>query len=49
MNIKPLLILLNEGTRGHIVQSRGIAARLNEITPVDVVECEVPRLKGFER
>ena len=49
MNTKPLLILLNEGTRGHIVQSRGIAARLNEITPVDVVECEVPRLKGFER
>ena len=49
MNANPLLILLNEGTRGHIVQSRGIAARLNEITPVDVFEHETPRLKGLDK
>lgn len=49
MSANPLLVLLNEGTRGHIAQSRGIAARLNEITPIDVIELEVPRLKRFER
>ena len=49
MSSKPLLVLLNEGTRGHTVQSRGIAARLNEITPIDTLELETPRLSGFSK
>ena len=49
MSALPLLVVLNEGTRGHLVQSRGIAARLNEIVPVEVLELEVPRLKGLEK
>ena len=46
---KPLLVILNEGTRGHLVQSRGIRDRLSELMPLDCLELEVPNLKGFER
>lgn len=49
MNGRPLLVILGEGIRGHVAQSRGIAARLNEIVPVDTAEFEVPVLKGFSR
>lgn len=44
-----MLVILNEGTRGHLVQSRGIRDRLSELMPLDCLELEVPNLKGFER
>ncbi len=49
METKPLLVVLTEGTRGHLVQSRGIRDRLGELIPLESVEYEVPRLKGRER
>ncbi len=49
MDIKPLLVLLNEGTRGHVVQSRGIRDRLSELVSLESLEFEVPKLKGWQR
>ncbi len=49
MDIKPLLVLLNEGTRGHVVQSHGIRDRLSELVPLESLEFEVPHLKGWQR
>lgn len=49
MTGKPLLVVLNEGTRGHLVQSRGIRDRMSELVQLDCLELEVPQLKGFER
>ncbi len=49
MDIKPLLVLLNEGTRGHLVQSRGIRDRLSEMISLESLEFEVPKLKGWQR
>ncbi len=49
MDIKPLLVLLGEGTRGHLVQSRGIRDRLCELISLESLEFEVPYLKGWQR
>lgn len=49
MSNRPLVVLLNEGTRGHMAQSRGIRDRLCGMAMVDSVEFDVPRLHGFER
>ncbi len=49
MSEKPLLVLLNEGTRGHLVQSRGIRDRMCELTSLESVEFEVPHLTGFDK
>ncbi len=49
MNGHPSLVILGDGIRGHVVQSRGIASRLSEIAPIDTAEFEVPVLKGLSR
>lgn len=49
MDLKPLLILLSENTRGHVVQSRGIRDRMQELATFETVEFEVPHLKKIEK
>lgn len=49
MGGRPLLILLNEGTRGHLVQSRGIRDRMSEMISLDSMELETPRLSRFRK
>ena len=49
MDLKPLLILLNENTRGHIVQSRGIRDRMQRLADFEAVEFDIPHLNGAAR
>ncbi|MDY4033338.1 MAG: ELM1/GtrOC1 family putative glycosyltransferase [Pyramidobacter sp.] len=49
MDLKPLLILLSENTRGHIVQSRGIRGRMQELADFETAEFDVPQLRGAAR
>lgn len=44
-----LIIILTEGIRGHVNQSRGVARWLEAETGASVVEFTVPRLKGILR
>ncbi|MEA4881973.1 MAG: ELM1/GtrOC1 family putative glycosyltransferase [Synergistaceae bacterium] len=44
-----LLILLSDGIRGHLSQSRGVAGWISRFTGADIVEMEVPRLSGWRR
>lgn len=44
-----LLILLSDGIRGHLSQSRGVAGGISRFTGADIVEMEVPRLSGWRR
>lgn len=46
---KPLLVLLDERTRGHSVQSRGIRDRIKELVDVESIELEIPSLKGLQK
>ena len=44
-----LLILLSDGIRGHLSQSRGVAGWISRFTGADIVEMEVPHLSGWRR
>jgi len=44
-----LIVLLSDGIRGHLFQSRGVAGWLSRFTGADIVEVEVPKLSGWER
>ncbi|GAB1398734.1 ELM1/GtrOC1 family putative glycosyltransferase [Aminivibrio sp.] len=44
-----LIILLSDGIRGHLSQSRGVAGWISRFTGADIVEMEVPRLTGWRR
>ena len=44
-----LVVILTEGTRGHLNQSRGVANWLAMRTGAEVLELEVPALKGVAR
>ncbi len=44
-----LVVILSDGIRGHLHQSRGVAHWIAEATGADVVERDVPRLSGMKR
>lgn len=44
-----LIIILSDGIRGHLNQSRGVAMRLAEATGAEIVEEEAPLLAGMDR
>lgn len=47
-NLK-LVVVLTDGVRGHLNQSRGVAAWLSKYTGAEVLELEVPALGGVVR
>jgi mitochondrial fission protein ELM1 len=47
-NLK-LVVILTDGIRGHINQSRGVAVWLSRRTGAEVLELEVPELNGVRR
>jgi mitochondrial fission protein ELM1 len=47
-NLK-LVVILTEGIRGHLNQSRGVAAWLSRRTGAEVLELEIPDLGGIRR
>lgn len=44
-----LIIILGDGIRGHLNQSRGVAKWLARATGAEILEAEVPLLKGFAK
>ena len=44
-----LVVILSDGIRGHLHQSRGVAHWIAEATGADVVERDVPRFSGMKR
>jgi len=44
-----LILILTEGIRGHLFQSRGIAYWLSGRTGAEIREFQVPQLKGWDR
>ena len=44
-----LVVILSDGIRGHLNQSRGVAAWLSRRTGAEVLELEIPELKGIRR
>jgi mitochondrial fission protein ELM1 len=44
-----LVVILSDGIRGHLNQSRGVAAWLSKRTDAEILELEVPDLKGIRR
>ncbi len=50
MKVPPsLLIILSDGIRGHLSQSRGVAGWISRFTGADIMQMEVPRLSGWRR
>jgi hypothetical protein len=47
-NLK-LVVILTDGIRGHLNQSRGVAVWLSRRTGAEVLELEIPELKGVRR
>jgi mitochondrial fission protein ELM1 len=43
------VVILSDGIRGHLNQSRGVAAWLSRRTGAEVLELEIPELKGIRR
>ena len=41
-----VIVILSEGIRGHVNQSRGVAYWLSQLTGAEVLEAEVPQLAG---
>ena len=41
-----VIVILSEGIRGHVNQSRGVAYWLSRLTGAEVLEAEVPQLTG---
>lgn len=44
-----LVVILTDGIRGHLNQSRGVAAWMSRRTGAEVLELDVPDLKGIQR
>lgn len=44
-----LVVILSDGIRGHLFQSRGVAEWLSSITEAKIVELEVPLYRGWRR
>lgn len=44
-----LILILSDGIRGHLNQSRGVAKWLSRATKAEILEAEVPSLSGFAR
>ncbi len=44
-----LVVILSDGIRGHLYQSRGVAHWIAEVTGADVVERDVPHFSGMKR
>ena len=41
-----VIVILSDGIRGHLNQSRGVAHWLSELTGAEILEAEVPQLSG---
>ena len=41
-----VILILSDGIRGHINQSRGVAHWLSQLTGAEILESEVPALTG---
>ena len=44
-----LVVILTDGIRGHINQSRGVAMWLSKYTGAEIMELDIPDLKGVQR
>ena len=44
-----LAVIISDGIRGHVNQSRGVASWLSRRTGAEVLELEIPQLKGIRR
>ncbi|MCE5202281.1 MAG: mitochondrial fission ELM1 family protein [Synergistaceae bacterium] len=44
-----VIIILSDGIRGHLNQSRGVAVWLSKLTGAEILETEVPCLSGFAK
>ena len=44
-----LVVIISDGTRGYVNQSRGVASWLSKRTGAEVLELEIPQLKGIRR
>ncbi|MCL2684067.1 MAG: mitochondrial fission ELM1 family protein, partial [Synergistaceae bacterium] len=44
-----LVVIISDGIRGHLNQSRGVASWLSKRTGAEVFEVEIPHLKGLRR
>lgn len=44
-----LILILSDGIRGHLNQSRGVAKWLSRATNAEILEAEVPLLSGFAK
>ena len=44
-----LVVIISDGVRGHVNQSAGVASWLSKRTGAEVLELEIPRLKGLRR
>lgn len=44
-----LVVIINDGIRGHLNQSRGVAAWLSRRTGAEVLEIEIPEINGIRR
>lgn len=44
-----VILILSDGIRGHLNQSRGVAKWLAKAANAEIIEAEVPRLSGFTR
>lgn len=44
-----MIVIVSDGIRGHVNQSRGVARHLAEMTGARTMEVEIPRLAGVDR
>jgi len=44
-----LVVIISDGTRGYVNQSRGVASWLSRRTGAEILELEIPQLKGLRR
>jgi mitochondrial fission protein ELM1 len=44
-----LIVILSDGIRGHVNQSRGVASWLSKRTGAEILELAIPQLKGIRR
>lgn len=47
--LPPLVCVLSDGIRGHLFQSRGVAAQLARLASIRIEELEVPLFEGAQR
>ncbi|MDR1650862.1 MAG: mitochondrial fission ELM1 family protein, partial [Synergistaceae bacterium] len=44
-----LVVIISDGIRGHLNQSRGVASWLSRRTGAEVLELEIPEIRGIKR